>query len=151
MIGGGAILHSASELRARITPRLEQLRARIARDFPGVVVTLDAHTVGRRDAPGGFVLGLSCRLPNVDPRHPDEVALVIQVSASEPGPMLEAEICWGDPSGQVEASLLPVPMACAVDATGDLAADLPRLETALIAALQRGHPQSAGHQLSGSR
>lgn len=103
---------------------------------PQVLASVFAFSSGTASAFQDYHFGISCLLDDVPEDAPEEVALLVSVTALDAGARLSAQVVWGQPSGRVETqAALP-------------ASDLPALHAALpglLASLQqaacRGGPE----------
>ncbi|MBR0933807.1 hypothetical protein [Bradyrhizobium jicamae] len=73
------------------------------------------------------------------PDLPDNVALLVSLKHLHKAPSLvDADVCWGHPSGYIEASFLPACVEFSRDHLEDLVKRLPELFTILKQAIRRG-------------
>jgi hypothetical protein len=129
------------ELRDRLSVPLDALRVEVAREFPDVRVTLVSGPVGSAGPRPGFHIGLSCLLPDVAASQPDLVDLVVSLTEVSTTPrIVSADVCWGHPSGRIELEVFSEPVDLTEEALATLEQELPRLGSALKAALRRGRP-----------
>jgi hypothetical protein len=129
------------ELERRFLPSLYNMAEEISQKFPNVKVDVWSHSVGSKTEYQGHNIGIDCRLSNVNPDQVDNVALIIDVRHLTTAPEIAyAEVCWGHPSGYLEAELLEAPADFDDSLLGILEDGLQELHSALCAALERGHP-----------
>jgi hypothetical protein len=51
----------------------------------------------------GRIIGIDCLLAHAPEDHPDNVALGVDVQHLTTVPLIDADVCWGHPSGHAEA------------------------------------------------
>ncbi|MBN2495351.1 MAG: hypothetical protein JXR96_12215 [Deltaproteobacteria bacterium] len=90
-----------SKLEAEIRPQLASLAERIERAFPRVRVSVESHYSG----PARWGLYLSCLFTDAGPDQVDQLDLGIELCERGAAPGLNADLCWGHPSGRVELCL----------------------------------------------
>jgi hypothetical protein len=88
----------------------------------------------------GHDLGIDCLLTDATPDQADNVALSVEVRHLTTTPLMDAAVCWGHPSGHVEAELFPDPVPMSSETLDKLEAHLPILYDAVELALKRGRP-----------
>jgi hypothetical protein len=71
----------------------------------------------------------------------DNVALSISLSKLTSTPKLNADVCWGHPSGYLEAEFTSSDLDFNDETLEKLYADLPRLSESLIEAVRRRKPK----------
>ena len=85
---------------------------------------------------------ISCLLPDVPHYRPDLVELIVAIYDLNSSPKINADVCWGHPSGYVEAEFSFDPVDASDKVLNELYADLPRLYEAFIEAVKRGRPSN---------
>lgn len=123
------------QLEAGLLPLFQAALPGLMAETPGVLASVFAFSSGTASAFHDYHFGISCLLDQAAPDAPDEVALLVSVSALETQAQLSAQVAWGQPSGQLEAraELAEASMA-ALDAA------LPPLLQALQQAVARQAP-----------
>ena len=124
-------------------PQLEAAAWELKDEFPGVLIRVYGSSSGSRTDLQGHDLSIDCLLPDVPADRPDNVALGISLKHLSTTPLVaSADVCWGHPSGRLEAELdiRDVPYGGA--AVDTIEQGLPGLLAALRAALKRGAPSS---------
>ncbi|HWA28608.1 MAG TPA: hypothetical protein VG734_23365 [Lacunisphaera sp.] len=129
------------DLEERLRLTLASSVRDIAAVTPGIKVGIFSSTWGRATGANGYIVYLSCGWPETDRKEVDEVALEISFSHVDSAPTFSADVCWGHPSGYVEAEFSAVHTPLSAQAIERLFSDLPRLVSALQAAVERGHPK----------
>jgi hypothetical protein len=136
-----------AELERELLPKFRDWANRASAECPNVKANSYSHSVGSRTVYQGHGIGIDCLLLDTPEDRPDNVALCVDVQQLTTVPMIDADVCWGHPSGHVEAEFSFDPQEVSGEVLTDLYADLPRLYDALLAALKRGKPSDwdAGH------
>src|SRR5712691_4669160 len=98
------------ELEKRLLADLQKLAAEISSQFPGVRATVWSSPIGTRTDFHSFDIGIDCLLSAVELEQADGLALSVQVRDLASLPSINADVCWGHPSGKIEAELFPSPM-----------------------------------------
>ena len=131
-------------LFSEVLPVLRVAADRLSATIPSIRVSVFAGPCGVATSFQGFHAGISCLLP--DGHDIDEVALVVALCHLDREPRIDADVCWGHPSGQSEMTLWGAvetsdlwPLATP-ERERELHAALPRLVEALETAVRRGHP-----------
>ena len=133
-----------SELKTRLLPILRHAAVNLKQDFPGVTARVNSYPIGTKTSFKGMVIALECLLPDVD-AETDLVSLEIVVKHLDAAPVLHAaDVCWGHPSGVVEASLALEGRPLDTDSMDVLQSGIPTLVEALRTALRRGAPEGDG-------
>lgn len=133
-------------LATEFMPRLEAMESRLKSALPQATVSVFSGSVGGATSFNGAQLGIECLLRGVSVGQSDNVAFTITLCHLDREPRLAADVCWGHPSGHVEASLSGQegtsdhwPLASQVR-IAELVEEAPRLLQAFERAVQRGHP-----------
>jgi hypothetical protein len=138
-------MNVGGDIERRFLPQLELLAADLRASFPHWQIHVSSHPTGRLTPFQGHDLSIECLNPRAS-GEPDNVALTIALCHLDRNPKLMADVCWGHPSGHVEASLhhdwttssdWPAVTNESIDA---LDRALPRLFDALRTALDRERP-----------
>jgi hypothetical protein len=127
-------------LETRIRPLLEEGVRELRTGFPGISFLCASYPVGTKTTFQGHGFSLECLLPAVG-EAPDTIALEIIVRGLTTEPRYDAvDVCWGSPSGAIEASLGLDEAAVDDTSLTMLERGIPQLLTALRRALERGTP-----------
>jgi hypothetical protein len=135
-----------SELEHELLPRFTDWANRLRAECPNVRANVFSHSVGSLTEYQGHGLGIDCLLTDTPDERPDNVALVVDVQHLTTVPLIDADVCWGHPSGHVEAEFSFDPQDASSEVLKNLYADLPRLYDALVAAAKRGKPSDCDAQ-----
>ncbi len=128
-------------IEGRFLPVLEATAEDIRRAFPQVRTSTWSSPTGTLTDYQGHDLGIDCKLPDRPNDKVDNVALFIGVRQLTTTPALsEALVCWGHPSGTIEADLLVEGLPFSEETLLHIEAGLPKLFEALRRALERGKP-----------
>ena len=152
-VSGLRIVNTAAEthplfirLTGEFMPQLKAAQLRLKAALPNATISVFSESVGAATSFNGAHLGIECLLPQVADDQPDNVAFTITLCHLDRQPRLAADVCWGHPSGHVEASLSgqdgssdrwPVAHNERID---ELVEKAPQLLHAFEQAAQRGHP-----------
>ena len=129
------------ELEMKFLPYLVRMVDEISRDFLNVKANLYSNPVGTRTDYQGHSIGIDCLLLDANPDQVDNIDLGISVRHLNTDPEIErADVCWGHPSGSIEAELFQAPVAYNKGMINRLEERLPELYQALRKALERGQP-----------
>jgi hypothetical protein len=121
-------------------PLLQEWRERLAHRFPNVALTVYDSEVGSLTTWQGHDWGIDCVLESPG-SETDQIALSLELNHLDSTPMIVgADVCWGHPSGHLEAQLVDEPIPFSDDALERLVAALPTLVSALVTALERAQP-----------
>jgi hypothetical protein len=86
-------------------------------------------------------MGVDCLLKDAPSNASDSVALCIDLAYLTSQPLLtNADVCWGHPSGVVEAKLISAPLDLSDTVLETVKAGIPTLEGALKTAMARRGP-----------
>jgi hypothetical protein len=128
------------ELEEKLLPTFRDWANRLSVEYPNVKANVYSHSVGSLIAFQGHGIGIDCLLVGTPDNRPDNVALSVDLQHLTTGPTIGADVCWGHPSGHVEAEFSFDPQEVSERVLTDLNADLPRLYDALLSATKRGKP-----------
>src|SRR5262249_26648601 len=95
------------ELEKRLLPGIRKVGEQITEEFPRVKATVWSSPVGSEADCQGHDLGIDCLLTDAGLDQTDNIALIIGVGCLTTTPLIDADVCWGHPSGWVEAELFP--------------------------------------------
>jgi hypothetical protein len=142
--GHGVAMSVAQDAETRFLPALHIIAAEINRRFKNVRADIWSGPVGSLTEFQGHGLGVDCLIYDAPADQPDNIALIIGYEYLATSPKVNADVCWGHPSGHVEADVFATPLELNEAALAGIEAALPRLSAALIAALEQGHPPAEG-------
>jgi hypothetical protein len=132
-----------AQLEEKLLPEFRKIADRINQTIPSVTARASSYSVGY-DEYLSHSIGISCLLQNVD--EPDNIALGVNIFRLNTTPKINADVCWGHPSGHIEAETftdwtksddLP---DVSEEVLENLYKNLPRLYEALFKALKRRKP-----------
>lgn len=130
------------KLEKRLLPEFEEVAEKIRQEIPNVSSKVESHSFGF-DEYLGHSFGIGCLLTPIW-YEPDNVALTISLSNLAAIPKIHADVCWGHPSGSLEAEF-PINSGLSIEASDEnlvkLYQNLPRLYEALFEALRRRKPR----------
>lgn len=129
------------DLEQRFLPSLQNMAEEIAQDFSGVTAKVWSHSIGSQTDYQGHSIGIECSFAEANPVYVDNIALSINIRHLTTTPEIDsADVCWGHPSGYIEAELFQAPVVVDEDELGKLEDGLQGLYSALRAAIVRGQP-----------
>lgn len=130
----------------RLLPEFRKISDEINQTIPNVWVQVESHSVGS-DEYLGHSIAISCLLTKDCLTEADNVALCVSISHLVSTPKINAYVCWGHPSGYIEAEFPDYvegssynSLIVSEEVLEDLYKDLPRLYEALFKALDRRKP-----------
>lgn len=123
-------------LKERLVPLMKDEAERISGEFPSV--TARFHSFPQEEMHGATFLnfGISCLIMHSAPDKPDLLDLCVSVSDVEKYPKVNADICWGHPSGRIEQELYPQPMEISEKALFEIESSMPTFLAKLRALLK---------------
>jgi hypothetical protein len=132
------------KLEKELIPAFEALADRVVREFPTVNARAYSHSVGSATDYHGHSMGVDCLVEDASDDESDNVCLTVSLAFLTTQPRVNADVCWGHPNGDIEASFFSDwesafdwPEA-SVEILDRLCADIPRLSDALLKAVKRG-------------
>jgi len=131
-------------LEATLIPTFEKLAERL-NEVTGVRATVFSLSVGHLTDYQGHTMGVSCLL--WEPKEEeDTVALSVDLAYLTTSPRVSAIVCWGHPSGKIEAewrenSARSIELSD--EALEELVESIPRLCDSLIEAVRSGAPSNS--------
>jgi hypothetical protein len=129
-----------ADLERELLPPFKELAESVPAQFPGVKADVKSQSY---DSPADFHhIYISCLLPDVPHYRPDLVELIVGLYDLSSSPKINADVCWGHPSGYVEAEFSFDPVEASAKVLNELYADLPRLYESFIEAVKRGRPSN---------
>jgi hypothetical protein len=131
-----------AQLEEKFRVPFENLAKRLSDDFPYLSsAKVESHPFGF-DEYLGHSMHVSCLLHYKHAlSEADNVALSISLSKLTSTPKLNADVCWGHPSGYLEAEFTSSDLDFNDETLEKLYADLPRLSESLIEAVRRRKPK----------
>jgi hypothetical protein len=142
-----------AKLEEKLLPEFQKIAKRLNQTIPNISTNVESHNVGSLTEYQGHSFGISCLftadiLYDAD-EVTDNVALIVTVFHLTRKPKINAYVCWGHPSGYLEAEFpdyaedTPNNSLIVSDQTlEDLYNELPRLYEALLKALKRRKPSN---------
>jgi hypothetical protein len=129
-----------AELEEKLLRTFYDWASRLSAECQSVKADVYSHSVGSLTEYQGHSIGIDCLLIGTPDDRPDNVALSVELQRLTTSPLIDADVCWGHPSGHVEAEFSFNPQEVSETVLRDLYADLPRLYDALLSAAKRGKP-----------
>ena len=125
-------------LEAKLFVPFENLAKRLRNQFPNV----SAHAYSRPSGSpeyDGQIICVDCVITDAL-SEADNIALVIDLMHLNTQPKIIACVCWGHPSGYVEAEVSSDWLEVSDDVLENLYAELPRLSESLVQAVRKRKP-----------
>jgi hypothetical protein len=136
-----SLLYSIVEsLEQKLLTPFRGLADHLSSQFPNLVINVYSQSVGSLTEYQGHQIVIDCLFIDAPLDQPDNVALCIDLQHLTTNPRIDADVCWGHPSGHVEAEFSAEPLDVSDKVLNDLYADLPRLYDSLIEAVKRRKP-----------
>lgn len=129
-----------AELEALLMPQLEDIAARIRQRFAYVKANAHSYSVGSRTDYQGHSFCVDCFVIDTRAEDPDSIALGVDTSYLSTAPCINATVCWGHPSGQMEAAVFQESQPLTPETVGQVLTELPRLYEVLLVALAERSP-----------
>ena len=121
-----------------LLPALEDIAAEVRRRPSVLSAVVGGNHFGGMD---GFGVSVDCLLKDIPDDQADNVALRIVIAHLTRAPELTgADVCWGHPSGHVDAEIFEDHVALTEDVLARVIANLPELGASLLRAIDRGTP-----------
>ena len=135
-----------AKLEKRLLPEFQKIVDRINQTIPHISANIESHSTGY-DEYLGHSINISCLFTKDCFTEADNVALGVHIDHLVSIPKISAYVCWGHPSGYVEANFPDYWIGSSDnwlivtdDVLEDLYKNLPRLYEALFTALRRRKP-----------
>ena len=139
------------KLEEKLLPEFQEIVERINKTIPNVFANVQSYGVGSESEYQGYNFYISCLFKADILYEADEVAdnlaLVVSVFNLTTTPKINANVCWGHPSGYSEADFpeyagdsLNNSLIVSDEVLENLYRNLPRLYKALFRALRRRKP-----------
>lgn len=131
----------ADELAGALLPGLELFASEISAEFPEIRTSAFVHDTSANAVWPRFDLYVESNFSERPREQADEIALEITLDLRQDPPRFHnADVCWGHPSGEVEAMLAIDGLPYSPESLATLRDGLPTLFEAMRNALTRGHP-----------
>ena len=127
-------------LERKFLDSFHDLAKQLADQFPYVSARVFSHSAGAATEYKGHSMGVSCLL--FDTPEPDNVALEVCLAYSTTKPKISAYVCWGHPSGCIEAEFMSRSIDVSEIVLENLYVDFPRLSDSLLEAVRRSKPST---------
>ena len=140
------MINPVTKIESDILALFRRTADELSMKYPNVKARAYSSPTGSAPQYQGHDIGIDCLLTNAPITQSDNVALSVSLCHLTTQPKINAEVCWGHPSGVVEASFYEGwgksdDWPLATNETIDkLIQDLPRLIAALEQAVKRGRP-----------
>lgn len=136
------------KLEEKLLPEFQKIVYEINETIPNVIANVQSFETGSATDYQGYDFYISCIFTdNLLAEESDNIALGVELCNLTTTPRINADVCWGHPSGYVEANFPDYWIGSSNDwlivtdeVLEDLYKDLPRLYEALFEALERRKP-----------
>ena len=129
-------------LEEQLIASFRELAKSICSQFSNVSAEVHSHSVGALTENQGHLIGIDCLLLDAPDDQPDNVALSVDLQHLTTIPKVDADVCWGHPSGYIEAEFSSESLEVSDEVLRDLYSQLPRLCKSLIEAIGRRKPSN---------
>jgi hypothetical protein len=129
-----------SDFERRFRDQLEPFADHLRVIHPNHKIHIYANPWGGATGADGYIINLSCILPDISADQPDLLDLEISFSSVNRDPSAVADVCWGSPSGFIEAEWNEEPCTFSSAAQNEFFDALPRLMKAFEEGIHRGRP-----------
>jgi hypothetical protein len=126
-----------NQLRQSWAPVCDELQS-IA---PTARVSVSSNTWGQATGANGYSIHLCCFWPSRRADEVDDVTLSLSFLHVDSTPSVSMDVCWGHPSGFVEAEMADTWVPFSDEVTARLFEEMPRLSDSLRNAIRRGKPE----------
>src|SRR5215813_9807995 len=93
-----------NQIEELFLPEMQRLASDLQKQYPALQFKVWRGPVGSLTEYQGYALGVDCLFPKVPQNATNNVALCVDVCHLTSAPRLMAEVGWGQPSGQSEAT-----------------------------------------------
>ena len=140
------MINPVSKIESEILALFRRTADELSMKYPNVKVRAYSSPSGSATQYQGHDIVIDCLLTNAPIAQSDNLALSVSLCHLTTQPKINADVCWGHPSGAIEASFYegwvknddwPLATKETID---KLIQDLPRLIAALEQAIKRGQP-----------
>lgn len=135
-----------AKLEKRLLPEFRKIADRINQTIPNVWAQAETHSVGL-DEHLGHSINISCLFTKDYYTEVDDVALCVNIDYLISTPKIFAYVCWGHPSGYIEAEFPKYirdsansSLIISDETLEELYKSLPKLYKGLFRALKRRQP-----------
>ena len=132
-----SLVHNLEEL---LLPQFDDFSKRIVANSPRVNVRVHSHAFESRG--GSHLIAIECLIPEVAAYQSDNVGLSVEIYDLRSSPKLNADVCWGHPSGYIEDSFGSEEGLITETTLVSLKSALPRLLDSLQHAINRSKPNT---------
>ncbi len=129
-----------AELHGVFSSAMPQFRSA----FPEWKFSLGSAPWGQNTGANGYAVWFEGMLSRARSSEVDTLALVVDISHVDTTPEIGADVCWGHPSGYVEAEWSPGRAVLNDNTRRQLFDSLPSLLEAMARALRQGQPPGHG-------
>ena len=91
-------------LESEIMPEFKTVAARLAGSLPSLTVSTESHYAGHPEDRAFWGMYISCLFREATQEQIDLVDLCLEVANLQATPTVNADMCWGHPSGHIEMS-----------------------------------------------
>jgi hypothetical protein len=131
-------------LEQNLLAPFRELAQSLCQQHPNLKVNVYSRDAGAPNVNPIHIIVIDCLLTDAPPDRADNIALVVEVSHLNAEAQINADVCWGHPSGYIEAEFSSGPVDASNEVLNGLYADLPRLYESLREAIgRRAHKTSA--------
>src|SRR5690349_15049583 len=114
-------------LEANLLTPFHELAQSLVEQHPSLNVNVYSRDAGAPDINPVHIIVIDCLLTDMPYDQPDNIGLVVEISHLDAQPQINADVCWGHPSGYVEAEFSAAPVDVSDRVLNELYADMPRL------------------------
>ena len=129
------------QLALTLLPNLERFASEMSDEFPGIRTRAFVQETSANAAWQRFEVYVESNFSERSRRQADDIALEITLDLEQDPPRFRnADVCWGHPSGEIEAMLAIDGLPYSAESLATVRDGLPTLFEAMRNALARGHP-----------
>ena len=130
-----------SNLERELLAPFREVAERLCK-FGNVSANVYSQSVGALTEYQGHQIVIDCLLTNAPDDQPDNVSLSVDLQKLTSMPKINADVCWGHPSGYIEAEFSNADLNVSDKVLADLYSQLPHLYDVLVEAIRRKKPSN---------
>jgi hypothetical protein len=129
-------------LEANLLTPFRELAQSLREQHPNLNVNVYSHDAGVPDVNPVHIIAIDCLFTDAPFNQADNIGLVVEISRLNAQPQINADVCWGHPSGYVEAEFSSASVEVSDKVLNELYANMPRLYANLHEAVGRRKPNA---------
>jgi hypothetical protein len=131
-----------SNLERELLAPFREAAEKLCNEFRNVSANVYSQSVGALTEYQGHQIVIDCLLTDVPDDQPDNVSLSVELQKLSSMPKINADVCWGHPSGYIEAEFSHEDQNVSDNVLTNLHSQLPHLYEVLVEAVRRRKPSN---------